>query len=453
MILEGGIAMSMDFGLYQQQSMKLIMTNELRQAISILQYSTQELLSYLEEQHLENPLLEIEVPQDEIKLKTATSDYENSDQTKVYEGDNISPLDFVSKNELSLQDHLLNQIGYHSLTERDKKIVQYLIFSLDENGYLSADLEEITTYFSIPESEVLANLEIVQSLDPVGVGARSLSECLILQLKKLETRNLVAETVVGQYLDMLANKKWKEIAKRLSLTMEEIQGVWDCIQTLQPKPGSIYNNDPLTYISPDAFIEIVDGELYISNNDKLLPKLSVSKDYRLFLNKASDETSLKYLEQKHQQIFWLLKSIEQRQQTLLKVTKAIAKFQEDFFKYGYEFLNPLTLKEIAADIEVHESTVSRVTNQKYVQTPKGLFELKYFFNSGIKSEGGANASSLSVKELIKKLIDQEDKQKPLSDQKIVTMLNQEDSIEVSRRTVAKYRDQLNISSSSKRKRF
>lgn len=449
----GGIVVTMNFGLYQQQTMKLFMTNDLRQAISILQYSTQELLSYLEEQQLENPLLEINEPHDELHLEKATFDYEKNYDSTVYDGENNSPFDYLSKSEVSLSDHLLNQIRFDSFAEKQKKLIKYLILSLDENGYLLTELAEIALHFSVLESEVLACLEIVQSLDPVGVGARSLSECLVLQLKELEPRNIVAETVVEQYLDMFANKNWKEIAKQLQVTLEDLQGVWDCIQALQPKPGSIFNNDPLTYISPDAFIEIVENELFISINDSLLPKLSVSQDYQQLLKKANDETSLAYVEEKHQQILWLLKSVEQRQQTLLKVTVAIAKFQEDFFKLGYEYLKPLTLKEIAADIEVHESTVSRVTTQKYVQTPKGLFELKYFFSSSLKGEGGSTASSLSVKELIKKFVDQEDKQKPLSDQKIGTMLKKEHSIEVSRRTVAKYRDELNILSSSKRKRF
>ncbi|MCT8140213.1 RNA polymerase factor sigma-54 [Anaerobacillus sp. CMMVII] len=444
----------MDFGLYQQQSMKLVMTNELRQAISILQYSTHELLSFIEEQQLENPLLEVKEKINEVRTrKEFDADYEKVDVWKTYDGEYTSPLDYLSKNDVSLQDHLLSQIRFMPIAATEKRVLVYLIHSLDENGYFIGDIEEVATHFSIKDEIALFCLNVLQSLDPVGVGARSLQECLLLQLRKLANRNPVAEQIVENYLTMFANKKWKEIAKELSITLEEIQSVADLIQTLQPKPGSIYNVEPQTYISPDVFIELIDGKFFITMNDYLLPNVSISRHYEELLQKATDEQAQKYVQQKHQQILWLLKSIDQRQQTLLKVTEAIAKYQEDFFKFGYEYLKPLTLKEVAADIDMHESTVSRVTTQKYVQTPRGLFELKYFFSSSLKGEGGVSASSLSVKELIKKIVDQENKQKPLSDQKIVSILENEHSIEVSRRTVTKYREELHIPSSSKRKRF
>ncbi len=445
--------MSMDFGLFQQQSMKLVMTNELRQAISILQYSTPELLSFLEEQQLENPFLEVKEKANEIENLSSNHEYEKNDDWRTYEGEHTSPLDYISKTDSSLQEHLLNQLRFMPVTTEEKKLINYFINSLDENGYFSGDIKDVADKFQITEANAVLGLQILQSLDPVGIGARSLQECLLLQLRKLETRNLHAEEIVENYLDMFANKKWKEIAKNLSISLEEVQTVADLIQTLKPKPGSIYDNEQPTYISPDVFIELIDGQLYIFNNDHLLPKVSVSRQYRNVLQKATDKNSLKYVQQKHQQILWLLKSIEQRQQTLLKVTEAIAKYQENFFKYGYEYLKPLTLKEIAADIEMHESTVSRVTTQKYVQTPRGLFELKYFFSSSLKSDTGASASSLSVKELIKQVVDQENKQKPLSDQKIASILEKEHSIELSRRTVTKYREELNIPSSTMRKRF
>lgn len=445
--------MNMDFGLFQQQSMKLVMTNELRQAISILQYSTQELLSFIEEQQLENPLLEVKEKIIEEHQIGKIESYEKLDDWKSYDGEHISPLDYLSKTDSSLQDHLLTQIRYMPLNDAEKKIVQYFIDSLDENGYFTGDLTEVASHFCISEEKALLSLKLLQSLEPIGVGARSLQECLLLQLRKLEYRHPVAEKIVENYLDMFANKKWKELARTLSVSLEEVQSVADLIQTLQPKPGSIYNNEPLTYISPDVFIDLIDGEFHIRINDHLLPNVTVSRQYNKLLQKATDETSQKYVQQKYQHILWLIKSLDQRQQTLLKVTEAITNYQEDFFKYGYEYLKPLTLKEIAADIDMHESTVSRVTTQKFVQTPKGLFELKYFFSSGLKSEDGTTASSLSVKEIIKKIVDKENKHKPLSDQKIVGILESDYAIEVSRRTVTKYREELNIPSSSKRKRF
>lgn len=448
--------MGMDFGLYQQQTMKLAMTTELRQAIAILQYSTQELLSYIEEQQLENPLLELKEEKDKDKeLPLSSSDYQvdHTDDWKNYEGDNVSPFDFLTKTEMSLQDHLLNQVGLLKLSEKEKKIVTYLIFSLDENGYFHYDLAEVAMSCLVSEQEAIDGLRIVQSLEPSGVGARSLQECLLIQLRKLPRRDDQAEKVVEEYLELLANKKWKEIAKNLAVSIEDVQSIADFIQTLQPKPGSSFIAELPTYISPDVTIEMNDDELIVSVNDTVLPKVSISRQYRDIIKKANDEASVKYVEQKHQQIVWLLKSIEQRQQTLLKVTESIAKYQEDFFKYGNEYFKPLTLKEVAADIDMHESTVSRATTQKFVQTPRGVFELKHFFSSKVKGEGGTSASSLSVKELIKKIVDQEKKQKPLSDQKIVSILEEDFSIEISRRTVAKYRDELNIPSSSRRKRF
>lgn len=445
--------MNMDFGLYQQQSMKLVMTNELRQAITILQYSTQELVSYIQEQQLENPLLELNEKYKDDQINKPDFNYEKYDGWKVYEGENVSPFDYISKNNGSIQEYLSDQICYLSLTNNEKRIIKYLIYSLDENGYLSINIEEIADHFSVPIQEVLNGVTILQSLDPTGVGARSLQECLLLQLQKLQPRDLIAETVVENYLEMFANKKWKEIAVNLSISIEEVQAVADLIQTLQPKPGSFFNYEPLTYITPDAFIEVVDDEVIISINDSLLPSVSINRHYHHLLKQATDEKAKTYVQQKHQQILWLLKSIDQRQKTLLKVTEAIAKRQKKFFQFGYEFFQPLTLKEIATEIDVHESTVSRVTTHKYVQTPKGLFELKFFFSSSLKGEKGTNTSSLSVKEVIKKIVDQENKQKPLSDQKIVLILEKDYSFEVSRRTVAKYRDELNIPASSMRKRF
>lgn len=438
---EGDSRMNMDFGLYQKQSTKLVMTNELRQAINILQLSTQELVSLIEEQQLDNPLLEVE----DFSLQNSVTEDVSADW-KTYEGENISPFEFISQNDTSLQHHLLNQLHFLHLSEDEKRAVTHLIFSLDENGYLTSSVEDEAV--STEEA-----LQILQSLDPVGVGARSLKECLLLQLRTLEPRNLNAETIVEHHLTLLANKCWKSLAKILSITLEEVQSVSDLIQTLKPRPGALYTSEPTSYISPDVFIEFINDKLVTYTNDHVLPKVTISNQYQSLLKNCTDQPSLKYVQQKEHQVMWLLKSIDQRQITLLKVTEAICKKQANFFKYGYDFFNPITLKEIAAEIDVHESTVSRVTSHKYVQTPRGLFELKYFFSSGVKAETGGSTSSVSVKQIIKKAIGEENKQKPLSDQKLASILDREHSIEISRRTVAKYRDELNILPSSKRKRF
>ncbi|OIJ21032.1 RNA polymerase sigma-54 factor [Anaerobacillus alkalidiazotrophicus] len=446
--------MNMGFGLYQQKSMNLAMTSELRQAISILQYSTQELLSFLEEQHLDNPLLELKVKSVvDSQMDQSDSRNEAYDDSKVYEGDSISPFDNISKNDTNLHEYLLRQICYLPLTEKEKNLVKYLIYSIDENGYLSIKIEEVSKKLSISCEEILEGLDILQSLDPCGVGARSLQECLLLQLQNLKPRDNIAEAIVQNYLDLFAEKRWKEITKKLSISMEEVQRVSDLLQTLQPKPGSVFHDEPLSYIYPDINVELIEGELMVITNDRLLPNISINREYCQLLQQANDEKATKYLHQKYQQILWLLKSINQRQSTLLKVTKAIANYQKEFFIYGYEYLKPLTLKEIAAAVNMHESTVSRVTTQKYVQTPKGVFELKFFFSAGLNGEGRRNTSSLSVKEVIKKIVDNENKQDPLSDKEIVSILEKDYSIQVSRRTVNKYRDELKIPSSIKRKRF
>lgn len=337
----------------------------------------------------------------------------------------------------------------------ENRLIEYLIYSLDENGYLSSSVEEISSSLLVEKDNVLQGLRILQSFEPNGVGARNIQECLLLQLRTLNPRQLLAEKVVEEYLTFLANKKWKQISKQLSIPVEEVQFIFDLVQTLKPRPGHAFTSESTVYIQPDLFIEWFDEELITWVNDSILPKISISKQYHdLNAITVEDDSPLKYMQEKKQQVLWLLKSVKQRQQTLLKVTKAIARKQSKFFKYGYAYLIPLTLKEIAEEIGVHESTVSRATTHKYVQTPRGLFELKYFFSSSLKADDdGSAASSLSVKEWIKKIIEDEEKRKPLSDQKIASILDQDYSIEVSRRTVAKYRDELNILPSSKRKRY
>lgn len=453
------IVMKMDFGLYQQQSMKLMMTTELRQAITMLQYSAIELSNYLKEQQLENPLIELKETgfREEIertRINVTTPFYDGKRNTGVHnDDDDFSPIDNLSRHEDGLYEDLLRQIGFLKIDERLKKVVTFMALSVNENGYLTIPLEELAKELDEPLNIIEEGLYVLQSLEPDGVGARDLQECLLIQLRKLTPRDLLAEKVVVKHLQALGNKQFHKIAKEEKITLEEVQGVFDFIQTLNPKPGALYHDEPATYVVPDVTVKKVNDEYFVFLNEQHLPKLMVNRQYEALMKNGESEVS-EYMQKKYEQFLWIKKSIEQRQETLLKVTNAIVEEQRDFFEHGPTHIQPLTLKVIADKLNIHESTVSRATTNKYVQTPRGLFELKYFFTSAVGGSGVGDAnSSEKVKALLKKIIDHEDKKKPLSDQKIAELLKNEHDIKVSRRTIAKYREELNIPSSTQRKRF
>lgn len=448
----------MDFGLYQQQSMKLLMTNELRQAITMLQYSTIELNNYLKEQQLENPLIELkeiefreEIERTNVNITTPFYDSKNSANDE--EDDDFSPIDHINKHEEGLQDVLLKQIRFLDIDDKLNRVVTFLALSVDENGYITIPLEEIAHHLGKPLQMIEEGLRILQSLEPDGVGARSLKECLLIQLRKLKPRDLLAERIVEKHLQTLGNKQFHKIAKEENISLEEVQGIFDFIQSLNPKPGAIYQQEPTTYITPDVTVKKINGEYFVFLNDQYLPKLTINRQYEALIQNGNKEVS-QYMQKKYEHFLWIKKSIQQRQETLYKVTSAIVDAQRSFFEYGPTHLKPLTLKMIATKLNIHESTVSRVTTKKYVQTPRGLFELKYFFTSavGVNSVTGANSSE-KVKAILKEIVDEEDKKKPLSDQKIANVMKEKYQINVSRRTIAKYRDEMNIPSSTQRKRF
>ncbi len=442
----------MDFGLYQQQTTSLIMTQQLRQAISLLQFSAQELSTFVKEQAEENPLIEWkeEVPQTEQKIIEDTRD-----EYKTFDGDiHYSPFDHLSNKDVTLAEHLSNQIRFLPLSETDRQQLEYLALNINEVGYLQRSLEELAEVMGVTSEEVERYVYILQSLEPVGVGARSLSECLLLQMRAKPVRDPLAEVIIENYLEMLAEKKWKLISKDLSVTMEEIQRVYDEIQTLEPRPGANFGGEPTRYITPDVTVEEVEGELIVIVNDDFIPKLTFNRQYRALLSSNENSEATDFVKKKYQHLQWLMKSIHQRQLTLYRVTEAIVKHQRKFFEEGVKALRPLTLKQIAEELGIHESTVSRATTNKYAQTPKGTFELKYFFHTAIASTTAEeNSSSAYVKQLLKQIIEEEDKTKPLSDQKIVKLLEEKEGVSISRRAIAKYREELGIPSSSMRKRF
>nr|WP_300094425.1 RNA polymerase factor sigma-54 [Sedimentibacter sp.] len=474
--------MKMGFELNLSQTQKLIMTPELRQAIQILQFNNVELMEFIYKQLEVNPFLEsVDNKSQESSSGEDNTDYEKSDfdksdsskdeidwkeitekyddlSYKAYEksadSDEKQTFESYTSKKMSLKDHLMVQLGVSVKTNKEKRIGEFIIESLDNKGYLGCSIQDISLLLNEDVVEVERVLRLIQTFDPVGVGARNLSECLMIQLKEKGIQDKNAYIIAEQYLEEIATNKIQKIAKDLHITVSRVQGICDIIKMLEPKPsrGFIVDSDNIRYIVPDVTIEKINGEYIIIVNDNNLPVLTISSYYQNMIKNLDDKEANKFLSDKLNSSMWLIKSIEQRRMTLYKVVESILKFQRKFFDEGKTALKPLVLKDVAEDIGVHESTVSRATNGKYVQTPIGLFELKYFFASSLSESDGEGISSTSVKSQIQKLITEENTQKPLSDQKIAEMLCSE-GINISRRTVAKYRDEMRIPSSSMRRRF
>ncbi|HJT24525.1 MAG TPA: RNA polymerase factor sigma-54, partial [bacterium] len=340
--------------------------------------------------------------------------------------------------------------------EREKSLGKVLIGNLDENGYLIDPLEEMAASQNVPPQEMERILHLIQTFEPVGVGARNLRECLLLQLEnKTGEAARKAYQLVHDYFEDMEKRRYPVITKALECSDEQLREVLAFIATLEPKPGRSFQEGDTKYITPDVYVRKIEGEYVVVLNDEPVPKLRISSYYRRLLKdpKALDgKETKKFLENKIQSALWLIKNIEQRRKTIYRVTEAIFRIQRDFLEVGISALKPLTLKQVADMIGMHESTVSRVTTHKYVQTPRGLFELKFFFTSGLESVDGMDVSSLSVKEKIKELVSQEPPQKPYSDQKIMQMLNGQ-GLNIARRTIAKYREELKIPSASQRRKL
>lgn len=442
--------MNLQTGLWQQQTLKLTMTQELTQAIALLQYNAQELSEFLENKALENPLLQIESRH--VQAMDPRSDRAKSVRKKV-EKDKQNWIEQIGKKEFFLSDYIKSQLDFAAVHGDRKRAFDYLIECLDENGYFRAEIKEVADRFQLCEEDVLETLKLLQSLEPAGIGARNLQECLLLQLRRLDKRNEIAEEIVDNYFNEFAEKKWKDISKQLGIKLSDIQAIFDFIQTLNPRPASPFQQEKFSYIVPEVLIKW-DGESFIiSVFDEVLPKISFNKEYYQKFSSSKDKQVSRFLQENYQDYHWIIRSIEQRKETLTKVSLKIVEKQNKFFKNGPAHLRPMTMKEIADELDIHESTVSRAVREKYAQTPFGTFELRSFFSSTIKTTSDENTSSTQVKTMISKLIEKEDKQKPLSDQELVHVLKDKEGMVVSRRTIAKYRDQLGIPSSSKRKRY
>ncbi|MBI4536994.1 MAG: RNA polymerase factor sigma-54 [candidate division NC10 bacterium] len=480
--------MAYDAKLRMLQTQRMIMTPMLQQAISLLQLSRLELLQELHQQMEQNPVLEEvleEVQEDgeEARLTQeegppsevgdAESGTAEADRIQDFDWDNylqdasdyrppipreeferIDPELHLTKPR-SLVDHLLFQLHLSSSDPELLRLGTLIIGDLDEAGYLQGGLGELAAASGVSLPRLEEALRHVQGFEPAGVAARDLRECLTLQLESRRDAPPLVQKLIADHLPELDGRHWEKLADRLGTSPKEIQEAREYISRLEPKPGLTFSTEEPRYITPDVYIMKVDQEFVVLLNDEGLPRLRVSPYYRAILaDKTGGAREVReYVEGRMRSALWLIRSIEQRQRTMYKVAMSLVKFQRGFLERGITALRPLTLKEVADDIGMHESTVSRVTTNKYVHTPQGLLELKYFFHRGVPGAGGEAVSSLKVKDLIHKLLTGEDDGRPLSDQKIVERLRKEHAIEIARRTVAKYRSQLKIPSSSRRKRY
>ena len=461
---------------------KLILTPALQQAIKLLPMSTLELADLLTQEVVENPLLE-EVPTEDLQATDvqAAVEKEGEEAPKAEKGDTwddadyeyffgdylddgyrarmpqevkeLPPIENTLSTSSSLTDHLEWQLSLQTDVEPIRDIGKAIIGNLDDDGYLVASVDEIAAMGPWAVEDVERALRLIQSFDPIGVAARDLQECLTLQIRHLHLEGTPTETIVTEHLRLLHNHQMPELARKLGLSMDEVKHHVEVIQHLDPKPGSRFNPQPSQYVIPDVYIVKVEDQYVAVLNEDGLPQLRISPTYRRLLDKDASENSAEtraYVKDKFRSALWLIKSVEQRQKTIHKVAASICNFQRDFLDHGIEHLRPLVLRDVANDIGMHESTVSRVVTNKYMHTPQGVFEMKYFFHSGISSSYGDAVSSVTIKNRIRKIIEGEDPRKPLSDSKIVTILQRE-GLMLARRTIAKYREELKIQTSNQRK--
>ncbi|MFQ6111975.1 MAG: RNA polymerase factor sigma-54 [Nitrospinota bacterium] len=474
--------MALDIRLHLRQTQKLVMTAMLQQAIKLLPLSRMELVETVQQELLENPALEevsstpaqeeaaaddgappAEEQMEEVRgeaIDWGAIDWENlvHDRAEYMAKEGGEPerpsLEATLRSESTLSDHLLWQLSLSARNDRDKELGSLIIGNIEPDGYFRGSLEEIAQESGASLEEAEEALSLIQSFDPTGVAARDLKECLLLQVRGLGLGGTPAEKVVAHHLEELEERHFARLARTLGITLEDMLTIARLIRSLDPAPGSRYNPQRVEYITPDVFVHKVGDEYQVSLNEDGLPRLRVNPLYRRIL-RGSDHSMAKerkYLEERMRSALWFIKSIEQRRQTLLKVAKSIVKFQRDFLDGGVAHLKPLVLRDVAEDIEMHESTVSRVTTNKFIHTPQGIFELKFFFHSALDSAAGDTFSSVSVKDQIQKLVASEDARKPLTDQEIVEELKARDII-IARRTVTKYRKELRIPPANRRRRF
>jgi RNA polymerase sigma-54 factor len=504
--------MKLGFHLAQKQTLKLVMTPRLQQALKLLQMPALELSAHIKEELLTNPLLEVdedpeenqggdgqaqtmEAPQDAQTVSPDESlfkaedninwgdyfrdGYEYNDEPTWGEHEETECVERTPVGRTTLTESLTNQLHLMELDEETLRVAEYLLGCLDDNGFVAVPLEEVVDTLAVSMEVIEKALCAIQSLDPPGIGARNLGESLLIQLRDEEKEGSLPYLIVEQHFEALKQKQYQDIARALKVTPADVQDAAREIGTLNPRPGAALALEDARYVVPDLLVEKVDGRYEVSLNEGSVPRLKVSKSYRELLTKGSppkkNETppaaegdgaaknedgtekkgppsEVEFIQERLKSANWLIQTIEQRRRTMIKVMESIVEAQMEFFEKGPQALRPLTLQDVAEKIGMHESTVSRVTTNKYVQTPRGVFPLKYFFSSGLDTESGDAVSSKMAMNRIKELVDKEERKHPLSDQKIVELLRKEGLI-VARRTVAKYREKMGILSARYRKEF
>lgn len=472
--------MAQGFGLSQtqKQQMQIVLAPQMRQSLHMLQVPIQELQTLIEQEMEQNPTLEENIEAKEnIEIEPSAEDRQEDEFTEQFEAlaqldeewrdyfksMHTSPssaaeeqerrnhfFDSLSQPE-SLQEHLLAQLALTDLSEKHKQIGEEIIGNINDEGYLASSIEEIELITGYPKDRLQAILSIIQDFDPIGVGARHLGECLLLQLHRLGKRGSIEEELIKNHLGELGAKLYADLAKTLDCPVEEIQHAAQFIATLEPRPGRAFGPDQTRYVLPEVIVQKIDGEYVVTTNDDHIPHLYISQHYRQLMEKAdTSEEARNYIRDKIRAGAFMIKSIAQRQQTIQRIAEEVVRVQHDFLEQGIARLRPLTMAQVADVVDLHETTVSRAIANKYMQTPRGIFEMKYFFTPGYKSNDGTAISNKAIQEEIAQMIRNESPKKPLSDQIIANALK-EKGFNVARRTVAKYREAMDIPPSHERK--
>ncbi|MFA9397823.1 MAG: RNA polymerase factor sigma-54 [Clostridiaceae bacterium] len=454
----------MDFNLNLEIEQKLILTQKMQLSIKILQMSSLELTKYIEKESIENPLLEVQYKDfldDEVNKKikqdNVYKDIINSSREFVpikyqYAGeDDSSPFNYIAIKK-TLKDYLIEQINELYLDKQGKKICIYLIENIDKNGYMPLDTEELIDDLEIDNETMDKYVDIIKSLDPPGIGASDIKECLIIQIERQGIEGHKLKEIVNFYLEDIASNRYNEISKKLHITKKQVQEYKDIITKLEPKPSrGFYTGEETKYVMPDAYIREIGGKFYIIMNEDVHPKLNINNVYKDIIDNSQDKKTQDYVKEKIDSALFLIKSINQRKNTIYKVLEKILNIQIEYFTNGGN-IKPMTLRQIADGIGVHESTVSRAIKDKYLYTGKETIKIKDLFTSKIVSLSGEDVSSLEIKDKIKEIISEEDKKNPLSDE-VISKILKKYNMNISRRTVAKYREEVGLGSSSKRKRY
>ncbi len=445
----------------QRLAQQLVLTPQLQQAIKLLQLSQLELVEAIEEEIKENPVLEVreeepeerEEPKKEEMLEWLER-YSPSEDFMPREDKDYPDYENIVKKVSGLRDYLRRQVGLSDFSWEQRIYAEWIIENIDDNGYLASSLEEIAEMSAIPVQSLEPVLKKIQMLDPAGVGARDLKECLLIQYRQRGEKDEVFEDVLLHHFELFKKMDLKEIAKKTGYSLEQIKAVFEKMQVFDPKPGRNYESDQPIYVVPDVYVVKGEDGLEVFLNDDNIPDLKMNRHYvELFVSEKLNGDTKEYIRKKIKQAEWFMKSLQQRQKTLYLVAKSIVDFQAEFFEKGVRCLKPLILKDVANYVGVHESTVSRITTNKYMGTPSGVFEMKFFFTTGVGSENGDAQSANAVKDYIAEIVEKEDRHIPLKDEEIVALLSERFNVRIARRTVAKYREVLHIQSSRERRRL